>query len=167
MRKIDLEIGLKGEFKARNWQFESIAKLPPAFARATTVTPFFQPRVIRRSDAHYLIDGYLGVVNRMFERHWTQTCSEAVKHNSHCLALNIANIDTLRAQQHIETTRLGERISQFCNLILAELEALPYDEASFRSALDGNVLMGLPLEKFAILGRAKKFSCLRTFMEKP
>jgi hypothetical protein len=165
MRKSDIDLVLKAEFKARSWCLERVARLPPAFVQPTTVTAFFQPRVLRRSEALYLIDGYIGVLNREFENHWLQNRPNTPKRNQHCLVLNIANVDVLRANHWIDAIGWETSLAKFLQIALAQLEQLPTDEESLRLALERDVLMGLPLEKFVLPGSEEKISGLKAFVE--
>jgi hypothetical protein len=161
MSKSDLELRLKHHFSTRKWELERIARLPAAFVHPTPVTPFFQPRVLRLTASHYLIDGYLGTLHRKFEARWIASNPESSKVNSHCLALNVANIDILRAAQNIDIEEVEKGISRFCASAMRQLEILPDDAASFESAIERGVLMNMPFEKFLIHGREKKLSCLK------
>jgi hypothetical protein len=168
VRKSDLELKLKSGFSATKWQLERVARLPLAFVRRALVTPFFQPRVLRRSGAHYLIDGYLGVVHRGFESQWLKLSPETPKQNFHCLALNIANVDALRAEHYLTVAETDDEtdddILKFCDVALDRLGALPHDETALVSALKSNTLLNMPLEKFIIHGRAERLSSLRAYL---
>lgn len=164
MRNEDVAKDLAGSFCDAGWQLERIASLPPAFVRQSIVTPFFQARVVRRSAFGFLVDGYIGSVHRAFESRWIVSNPESRKVNSHCLALNIANIDSLRARQYITGDASSVQISALCSSIINELERLPSDEASLKSVLEHGKIIGRPIESFIVHARLTKLMALRSFL---
>jgi hypothetical protein len=164
VRTSDVQTCLESYFLARGWQRERVAKLPQSFVRQTLVTPFFQPRILRRSETCYLIDGYLGVLHREFECQWVASQLSPLIVNSYCLALNIANIDALRSTQRVAQNTLPSDSLKFGSVVLTLLDKLPSDETALSTAFDRRVLMDLPLEKFVIHGRTEKLLQLERFI---
>jgi hypothetical protein len=165
MTKITLYTKLKALFEEQKWQLEIISRLPAAFVRSTDVTAFFQPRVLRRSEHLYLIDGYVGVVNREFESDWIRSNLRPRNSNTHCLAMNIANIDPIRAEQYINTMDMETQILAFTTSTTHFLETLPNDAARLLEALERGKLADIPLEKFAIHGRDRKLAELVSYIK--
>lgn len=150
-------------FAVRKWKLETVARLPAAFVLPNVVTPFFQPRVLRRSENRYLIDGYIGVMHRQFEALWVASNPEFRRANSHCLALNIANFESLRKEQHLSTGRVASGIEKFSALTTSLLDVLPRDERCLATCFDQEQLMDIPLTKF-IVGSTTKFLALKRFI---
>src|ERR1700744_1369941 len=153
--KKELDFLLESNFAAEEWRLERVARLPAAFIQNTVVTPFFQPRVLRKSATHYLIDGYLGFIHREFEQWWLKRSLNSPRVNSHCLALNIANLDELRAKQRIENNA-ESNLQEFSIAVMEVLKSLPSSAESVREAFNRDLLIGLPFEKFIIHGRNEK-----------
>jgi hypothetical protein len=160
MKKNEIEGLLRTEFRRHSWQLESVAKLPPAFLRATDVTSFFQARVLRQSDGSCVIDGFVGFVSRSFEAAWQKTYNVNAKINSHCLAFHIANIPELRALQSfydLDPIRVG----QFQLALSDILSTFPDSNAAACDVLEAGKLGNFPLEQFAVYGRDEKRSLLK------
>jgi hypothetical protein len=160
MSRLALEQDIASELARAQWTLERVAGLPKAFVRPTNVTPFFQPRILARSREQFTIDGYIGLVDRAFEAWWTK--DKPSKTNFHCLALNVANVDVLRAAQYVVYGGPSSAGS-FCNEMVRLLETMPQDENSLIQALNGGCLAGVSIEKYKFFDRDDKLRNLQRF----
>ena len=129
----------------------------------TSVTPFFQHSILSRPNGIFLIDGYVGVIDREFEEAWIAP-RITTEHNTYCLALNIANIDEIRQVQWIQTGDGDRKLAQFCEAVVSYLERLPHNRALLKKEL---VEIDLPrslMKPFTNYGQAQKIDRLKNFL---
>ena len=102
-------------------------------------------------------------MDRRFEDQWIRSNSGYQRINSHCFALNIANIDRLRSTQYIADDPEAAT-SRFSIVAMDILEMLPHDRAGFVSALQDGILANMPVQKLSTHGRAEKLEQLKAWL---
>lgn len=162
MTKKEIETRLRDRFATLHWISMLIDSRAKAFMRTDVVTPFFYPRIIRRAEHVYLIDGYIGCLHRGFEKSWA--VNQPKDTHFPCIALHIANIESLKDLRYIDEQENYSVVDMFCIRIAELLEELPQDFSTLSRAVMAETMLGLPMVKFVMYGYEKKFQSLKSFL---
>ena len=165
MNKESIEQLLRQLLEEQHWQLRRVFGFPPLFMRQLTVSPFYLPRIVRRSSDLYFVDGYIGMIHQKFEQLWGSLTNYKTERNSFALALNTANISAVANRAYIHSCDFDSDIRELCLAVANMLERLPHDELSLRSSFEHFNLGGISLDKFGPpLASENKFNKLKTFV---
>jgi len=167
MNKQEIELELRRKMSGYGWHWQKLCGLLPSFSRDLSVTPAFIPHIFRERPTMYVIDGYIGLIDRKFEERWIEMGHNEgdTVTNRYCLLLNTSNLVRLLRVSRIHETSWQEDISTYAMHISALLEEMPHDGAALADAFRCDHLVGVELVKFTALGEERKFLAFRRYAQ--
>jgi hypothetical protein len=162
MKKHEIERLLKFHMEGAGWSLETIEGLDRAFVRPQEVTPYFLPQVGRRPKDFFVIDGYVGIVHRDFERKWRETHDSSK--NVFCFLSHTVNFRELTDSSYISSSSADTDVSSFCKSLFCLLDRFPQDERSLKFAFADREFDGFKPDDFKNIGAGQsKFDDFRLF----
>ena len=114
-----------------------------------------------------MIQGYVGVLHRDFERDWVRmrlSSGEEDQDRKYCCILNTQNIDNIYRHSYIEKNNTDE-INNFIENLSSFVRGIPKNISMLKGVFDGGELGGVDLQKFVGYGQRVKFEKFKSFVE--